>query len=90
MVALQFICLASALIGPGVWSLQTIFFNFTLRSLFLVVMFGLLVFYLYISVRNVISDSANPHDMSIKNLIVPTISLQVFIEVAVLTTIVQD
>lgn len=51
---------------------------------------ALLVFYLYISVRNVISDSANPHDMSIKNLIVPTINLQVFIEVVVLTSLVQN
>jgi hypothetical protein len=48
---------------------------------------SLLIAYVSLSVKKIIENNSNPHDISLKNLFVAAINFQVFIELAALSNI---
>lgn len=84
LVLLQVLCLFGLLFGGDLWETETIL-GVELRSLLLFVFTVLLVVYLSFSIKKIVEHNSNPHDLSLKNLLVMVVVLQVFLEIAVLT-----
>lgn len=58
-----------------------------LKSLVLFLLTVVLVAYLILSVKKIVENNSNPHDLSLKNLLVTAVTFQVFLEIATLTNI---
>jgi len=89
LVVLQVICLTGVLFGADVWATPT-FLDIKLRTLLLLLFSLLLVVYLGLSVKKIVDANSNPHDLSLKNLLVTVVTCQVFLEIAALTNILES
>lgn len=58
-----------------------------LKSLVLFLLTVVLIAYLILSVKKIVENNSNPHDLSLKNLLVTAVTFQVFLEIATLTNI---
>lgn len=76
--------------GPAVFQAATIFsltFGHLLATLFAL----LLIAYVGNSIRKIVEHfSSNPHELSVKNLLIVMIYFQVFAEIATLTDLLED
>ena len=86
---LQVLCLVGFFFGGEVWSTPTIM-DIELKSLVLFLLTVVLIAYLILSVKKIVENNSNPHDLSLKNLLVTAVTFQVFLEIATLTNILAN
>ena len=75
---MQVLCLIGVLFGGDVWETPTIM-DIELNSLLLFLLSIALVVYLYVTVKKIVENNTNPHDISFKNLLVEAVLFQVFL-----------
>lgn len=74
------------MLGGDFWDTPTLF-DIQLKNLLLLVFTIALFVYLGLSIKKITENNSNPHDLSLKNLLVSVIVFQVFLEISVLTNI---